>query len=421
MAFATTKRPFDRLRTLQRHKEEKKDSLLFFAPSRLRGFLFSLCIPLLLAGCSRGGQPELNIDLSVILPAEWVAMEDWTTINIDADSENEYLLFYTYDASKTEEGSAIAGPIGAVIYDSQTPASVPPSAADAGPPAPWLQPYALMPSYWRGAGDGFVAPPLAARPNAFPVKRVLAEEIVNTYSETGASSTPPDNDELIVYGGSSPIGGISHISVFWWINSQEGYGSTQIAAPGGLTVTKWDGGKERSPIREVRAYYPENNRSQLCREIVWSRYLDPEYSSASSFRPAVHYYPRPHRLIFCYGIPATPFYPEGVVLAWLLDPKGQAALAVDATRQTDLTSTLGDYTRVSAIQYHQTVDANGPVRTAGAPPLRTTVWASLVYASEAGDETRRYEFILEHLPTSNSERTTDQWQIVGATPVEPKG
>ena len=423
MAFLNTK--------TQRHKEDKKNSLLFFAPSCLRGFLLCLFFPLLLAGCSRGGQTELNIDLSVILPAEWVAVENWTTISIDADSENEYLLFYTYDASETADGNPTRGPIGAVIYDSQTPASVPPSAADAGPPAPWLQPYALMPSYWRGAGDGFVAPPLAERPNAFPVKRVLPEEIVNTYSEIGASpqnseaiatpTAPSDNDELVVFGGSSVIGGVTHISVFWWINSQEGYGSTQIAAPGGLKVTKWDGGEERSPIREVRAYYPEDNRSQLCREIIWSRYLDPEYTSTRSFRPAVHYYPRPHRLIFCYGIPATPFYPEGVVLAWLLDPNGQAALVVDAARHTDLTLALGAYQSVSAIQYHQTVDANGPVRAAGTPPLQTKVWASLVYPTEAGDETRRYEFTLEHLPTNNSERTTDQWRIVGAVPVEPKG
>lgn len=433
MAFFTTKTPFDRLRTSQRHKEEKKDSLLFFVPSCLRGFLFSLCIPMLLAGCSRGGQPELNIDLSAILPTEWKAVGNWTPINIDADSEQEYLLFYTYDASTTADGETIPGPIGGVIYDSQTPASVPANEADSRPPAPWLQPYALLPSYWRGAGYGFVAPPKADPPTPIEVKRVLPEEVANDYFQVLASqqipgaaatatpTTQPANDELIVYGGNSVIGGVTHISVFWWSSPREGYGSTQIAASGGLKVIKWDGGAQRSPIREVRARYAEEDRSQLCKESTFTRYLDPDYTSAGAFRPAVYYVEGPRALIFCYGIPDIPFYPEAVVLAWLLDPAGHREMVVAEQRET-VARTLETFLRVSALQYHQTVDAIGPIQIAGSAPLQTKVWASLVYPIETsagrGEETRLYEFTLEHLPTDNSRRTTDQWRVVR---VERKG
>ncbi len=394
--------------------------------------LCSLIFPLLLAGCSRGEDP-LNIDLSVILPSEWKAVGNWTPVNIDADGEEEYLLFYTYDASTTADGDSVAGPIGGVIYDSQTPASVPANAADARPPSPWLQPYTLLPSYWRGAGYGFVAPPQADPPTFFAVKRVLAEEVENRYFEalaaqqsagamiTATSAALPANDELVVYGGKSAIGGVTHISVFWWSNPREGYGSAQISASGGLKVEKWDGGGDRSPIRQVRARYPENDRSQLCKESLWTRYLDPDYTSDGAFRPAIYYVEGPRALIFCYGSPEIPFYPEAVVLAWLLDPNGHRELMAADARET-VARTLADYLRVFALQYHQSVDAIGPFQTTqDGAPLQTTVRAWIVYANQNGEETRLYEFRLEHLPTNNSQRTTDQWRIVGVAPVEPKG
>ena len=419
MAFLTT--------MTRRHKEEKKGFLPFFVSLCLRGFLFCLAFPLLLAGCSQAGQPELNIDLSGILPTEWVAVDTWRPVNIDADSEPEYLLFYFYDASTTADGEAIPGPIGGVIYDSQTPSSVAANEADSRPPAPWLQPYALLPSYWRGAGYGSVAPPKADPPTSFEVKRVLPEEVNNSYFEVlatqqipgaAATATPttlPANDELVVYGGKSAIGGVTHISVFWWISPRQGYGSTQISASGGLKVVKWDGGTDRSPIRQVRARYAEDDRSQLCKESIFTRYLDPDFSSPGAFRPAVYYVEGPRQLIFCYGIPDTPFYPEAVVLAWLLDPTNHREMVVAEQREA-VARTLETFLRVSALQYHQTVDAIGPIQVAGSAPLQTKVWASLVYAVEpstgTGEETRLYEFTLEHLPTDNSRRTTDQWRVV---------
>lgn len=417
---------------LQSHKGKKERDSLLVVSLCFRGVLCCLIFPLLLAGCSRN-EEQLNINLRDILPAEWKAVETWKPVNIDADSEQEYLLFYTYDASKTADDDAIPGPIGGVIYDSQTPASVPASEADARPPSPWLQPYALLPSYWRGAGYGFIAPSQAASPPSFEVKRVFPDEVKNRYFEVlasqqigGAEATPtpaalPANDELVVYGGSSAIGGVTHISIFWWSNPRQGYGSTQIAASGGLKVVKWDGGENRSPIRQVRARYAEEDRSQLCKESIFTRYLDPDYTSEGAFRPAVYYLEGPRSLIFCYGIPETPFYPEAVVLAYLLDPRGHREMVAEEARES-VAATLATYLRVTALQYHQTVDAIGPRQIdAGAAPLRTNVRAYLVYPTDTSEETRLYEFSLEHLPTNNSRRTTDQWRIVSVALVEPKG
>ena len=109
---------------------------------------------------------------------------------------------------------------------------------------------------------------------------------------------------------------------------------------------------------------------------------------------------------------------EAVVLADLIDPRGHRELAAQEQRET-VARTLAAYLRVSALQYHQTVDAIGPIQTTqDGAPLQTQVWASLVYPNQTGEETRLYEFSLEHLPTSNSRRTTDQWRIVR---VERKG
>lgn len=387
----------------------------------VRRFLH-LCALLVLAGCSRGPEP-LNINLRDILPAEWQAVGQWQSVNIDADSQPEYLLFYTYDASRSDDGENIAGPIGGVIYDSQSPASVPANEADSRPPSPWLQPYALLPSYWRGAGHGFVAPPKADAPIAFEVKRALPEEVKNDYFQALAAQqilnatatvTPtvlPANDELVVFGGSSPIGGVTHISVFWWSTPQEGYRSTQISASGGLRVMKWDAAAERSPIRQVRARYAEEDRSNLCKESIFTRYLDEKYPSPGAYRPPVYYAEGPRRLIFCYGIPDTPFYPEAVVLAYLLDPSGRRELVQSGALES-VARTLATFQRVSALQYYQTVDAIGPIQAAGSAPLQTKVWASLVYLNETSEETRLYEFTLEHLSTDNSRGTTDQWRIV---------
>lgn len=390
-----------------------------------------------LGACAREEKTPLNIDLSEILPREWTPEGIWQPINIDADMEQEYLLFYHYDASTNADGASFAGPMGAVIYDPQTPASAPDATSDgASPPAPWLQPYALLPSYWRGAGYGFVAPPTQQGTPAFQaVKRVRPEEVENRYFEALAVQRQatqgdvtvedvmpdqlPATDELIVFGGSSPIGGYTHISLFWWSNAREGYGSTQISAPGGLTVMERDDPENPSPIRKIRARYPQNDRSVLCKESFFTRFLDPDFTSPDAYRPAVYYVEGPRSLIFCYGIPDTPFYPEGVVLAYLLDKTGHAHLVEPAQRER-IAGILRNGYRVDGLQAFATVDyfASSAAARSTEKPILTKVWANLVYQStdpETGEEREErplFQFTLRHVPSSSSQRTTDQWMII---------
>ena len=396
--------------------------------------LCMLCTLILLSACEPPEpSPELNIDLGMILPEEWKAVSTWESINIDADAEEEYLLFYRYDASTTADGEEISGPIGAVIYDSQTPIGMPEESDDSSrPPAPWLQPYALLPNYWQGAGFGFVAPPRqTGRPEWIVVRREDPRETENRYFEVLAEQMPasvsgqavgeapgdlPDHDELIAYGGRSPIGGPTYISIFWWSTISEGYGSTQISAPGGLYVEEWDGAANRSPMRTIRARYPMNERSLLCKESRFHRRLDPNFTSPGAYRAAVYYEEGPRKFTFCYGIPQSPFYPEAVVLAYLLQPDDNAQLLSEGARQT-VPRTLEGFAWVESLQYFPTIPTFAG-QAATSQMITTEVWASLVYQVGSGLESRLYAFTLEHVPSDLSSRTTDQWRIIG---VELKG
>ena len=393
------------------------------------GALCLLCMLILLSACEPPEpSPELNIDLGMILPEEWKAVSTWESINIDADAEEEYLLFYRYDASTTADGEGIDGPVGAVIYDSQTPIGMPEESDDSSrPPAPWLQPYALLPNYWQGAGFGFVAPPRqTGRPEWIVVRREDPRETENRYFEVLAEQMPasvsgkavgeapselPDHDELIVYGGNSPIGGPTYISIFWWSTISEGYGSTQISAPGGLQVEEWDGAANGSPMRTVRARYPQYDRSLLCKESRFERRLDPNFTSPGAFRAAIYYEEGPRKLIFCYGIPQSPFYPEAVVLAYLLRPDRNAQLLIEEARQT-VPRALEGFVWVDALQYMATIPTfAGQADTS--QRITTQVWASLIYQAGTGLESKLFAFTLEHVPSDLSNRTTDEWRIVG--------
>ncbi len=401
--------------------------------ARAGGFCM-LCMLILLSACEPPEpSPELNIDLGMILPEEWKAVSTWESINIDADAEEEYLLFYRYDASTTADGEGIDGPIGAVIYDSQTPIGMPEESDDSSrPPAPWLQPYALLPNYWQGAGFGFVAPPRqTGRPEWSVVRREDPRETENRYFEVLAEQMPasvsgqavgeapselPAHDELIVYGGNSPIGGPTYISIFWWSTISEGYGSTQISAPGGLQVEEWDGAANSSPMRTVRARYPQYDRSLLCKESRFERRLDPNFTSPGAFRAAIYYEEGPRKLIFCYGIPQSPFYPEAVVLAYLLRPDRNAQLLIEEARQT-VPRALEGFVWVDALQYMATIPTfAGQADTS--QRITTQVWASLIYQAGSGLESKLFAFTLEHVPSDLSNRTTDEWRIVG---VEQQG
>lgn len=371
----------------------------------------------LTAGCSQASEPEpLNINLGTLLPTEWKPVGGLQPINIDNDLEGEWLLFYTYDSSQNRSGQIAAGPLGGVIYDPQTPETTPLEGSDPSlAPSASLKPYRLLPSYWKGAGYGFIAPPYQAETVQYlPVTRNRADEIISRMEiPDGETVAPPPNDELIVFSGQTPVGLPTHISLFWWSGPTFGYGTTQVSAPGGLVIERWTGDPESSPIERLTGLFPEHDRSVLCKRSVFERRLDPDFTPRSAYRPAVFYIEGPRVLTFCYGLPETPFYPEAAVLAYLLGPDAYAD-SVQRDQQAVIPRQLGDYDWVKSLQYRATVgEFESPVEgETTAQELTTTVWVTLAYLEGERIEERLYAFTLRHHPSSLQSRSTDRWQIV---------
>jgi len=287
---------------------------------RLLARMIALCLLFLMTGCTTLRQvDEAALPLTGALPAAWTALRDVQEVNIDGDGAAEYLLLFTYDALRVSaptnsffaSSSIPAGPIGAVIYDAQvvtgttTTEQVSPNR-----PTNAMVPYAILPSYRRNAGQGFIASADQREAvQAYPVSYRSLTQIGNT--------TP---DTLIF------LGGETYLTFAWWQNRTEGYGVTQIDAPGGFETAlynaldweQWQ--RNPQPIQAIIAVHPLHDRNSLCRRFRYE-WVDPQGSTES--RPgrggAIRFQKSDLGLHFCGGTPDHPFYPEGVVLAYLLE------------------------------------------------------------------------------------------------------
>ena len=221
------------------------------------------------------------------LPAEWTitfgrvacwqSTSVWQEINIDDDLAPEYLLFFTYDN----------GQVGAMIFDQQTGStgvvSATPVPAPNQPVGTYI-PYRVEPSYWTKSSVtdtvGYVAPPgtTSAAITIDQVQRVppdannpAAGQSTTNYVEGG--SLPPNN-ELIIFGGPNVI------SVLWWRNAYNGYGITQMYAPGGLVRPLRQGeNSDTRPLESVTGLTPEIGvlgRSDICSQLRYVRENAPE-------------------------------------------------------------------------------------------------------------------------------------------------
>lgn len=288
-----------------------------------------LCLPLLLVQCATLQQEEAAaLPLDDALPASWTALRDVQEVNIDGDGAAEYLLFFTYDALGAApstswffaERSIPRGPIGAVIYDAQVITGTA-TAERVSPDKPTnaLVPYAILPSYRRAAGQGFVAAPTQGEGvQAYPVSYRSLAQTASTAADT-----------LIFFAGGA--GADTYLTFAWWQNRADGYGVTQLYAPGGFETAlyttfdwaQWQ--RNPQPIQTLIAVHPLHDRNLLCRRIQYqlSGANDTTTTSASE-APPIHYQRTDLGLHFCAGTPAHPFYPEGVVLAYLLE--GSSAL-----------------------------------------------------------------------------------------------
>ncbi len=402
-------------------------------------------IALSLSGCLGllGAQEEeqkLPIDMAQVVPKEWQPMGQFRPISVDNDPTNEYLLLYRYDIPRDQNGNPRPAPVGGIIYDTQTnPYSQWGAIPIPNNPAAQLVPYQLLPSYWKGAGQGFLADPGVgdAQVRVRRVKRTGAEAKRGPLAEPWEGGEQgPIFDELVV------LGGRDRISVFWWKSKREGYGVAHMAASGWLVPQGWDEGKVAEnekkaaedgdpeqapkPIEAVQAYYPLNDRSALCHRSTFIRVLDPDQTTETSFRPAVKYQESPRFVDFCYGLPeSSPFYPEATVLAYLRPPaKERKDSFILAESRERVKQVLADLK-----QMNQRLPGNGDfyVEQVGYAPavppqafqetrdllgdLFATVDLYVVVQREDGPQKRTYRFILKHMPPDQAGGKAAYWLI----------
>ena len=295
---------------------------------------------LILSGCfgfSFGNEPVQGPDVLGTRPGDWQlvdAADPWTLVNIDADLEQEYLLFYTYDnLAAPADGSARLGPTGVAVYDLQNNTE---DGNRRDQPGPSYTTYRVLPNYWRGADTGFVAEP--GKQSAVKVQSVYrqdaAERIttlppdtpnrVGVTNEDEAAILGQLNQELIIEGGDTTI------SVVWWRNLEQGYGVASVHAAAGFRDKVYfpslDG---TTQLQDFSGLHPFHDRSQLCHMVRYVR--TPVIDAAVSYID-IRFDQQSQGIRFCRGLsgPDKPFYPEGVVLAALLRPTGIGPTGADS-------------------------------------------------------------------------------------------
>lgn len=340
-------------------------------------YLFALAaVTMLLGGCRNSSASITGPQVLSTLPQGWTPLTTgrdgwfrepttlWTQINIDNDIVPEYLLYFTYDN----------GQIGAIIYDQQTGPAVatnPTPIPAPNQPASMYVPYQVEPSYWTrsDAPDtvGFIAPPYTQ------ASSLILEQVerypAGTQDQAGTANPEPGEgvpatNEAIIYGGSNVI------TVLWWRNPYNGYGIAQMEASGGLRADPRPAGSEiLRPLERVVGQVPLRGlleRSVMCSEIRYTRTEtgEPPDIVQPVYQSAVRYVESNGGIVFCMGAPSFPYYPEGVVLAYLR-PTPAGATEAAAPSPNLLWSGLSDDQKA---QMATTVDLNGP-DVAGVPPL----------------------------------------------------
>lgn len=340
-----------------------------------------LCFPLLTTSCAALQRSEsAALPLAEALPAAWTALRDVEAVNIDGDAAPEYLLFFTYDTTATAAPSrslfslssaAPRGPIGAVIYDGQVVTGTTPTVpVSPDRPTTAFVPYALLPSYRDGAGLGYVAEPTQQA-------AIAAYAVSYRTPAQAGGATSAAADTLIL------LGGETYVTFAWWQNRATGYGVTQLSAPGGFEDALYaqfdwaDWQRTPQPIRDIIAVHPLHDRNLICRRF---RYVLDE-AALGGGRPGagapLRFQKSDLGLHFCAGTPVHPFYPEGVVLAYLLE--GNVAL-LDAAVVTNTVALQTDQLpwlrqlmeadgvlRVDDLASYTTLGVSGAAQSATAP------------------------------------------------------
>ncbi|CAN5800231.1 hypothetical protein BH10CHL1_BH10CHL1_36720 [soil metagenome] len=380
-------------------------------------FGFMLICTLFLAGCfRRSNVPNMSFDLNELLPAGWTAVGAVREIDIDDDPTLERLVFFSYDKSPQTN----AGPIGALIYDLHEDKGIVTNqgAAVANQSSSSLVRYQILPSYWQGAGQGFIAEPSqAANILVYPV----------TYAAIDSQGAAMTRKELVVRGGAT------YLTFIWWKGTVEGYGVAQLYAPGGfqgIDWTEWE--REPKPINQITGLYPLHDRNSLCRKVTYDRndvaptMLTPLIGETIAYRQEIYYKASNRGLDFCDGAPTHPFYPEGVVLAYLLDAKNRTDL-LDPSLQSSIEITRvqsvvdpGRLILVDDLHGQQDIPITNPTVVAPGVTIQTRVCAKVMAWTDATATTfepRWLLFTLQHQSSTPDASAVDQLAIVNVNQV----
>ena len=403
-----------------------------------------LALLLLVGGC-RLGNRERNagvpaFDLAQVLPPDWESLDDGREINLDSDEPVEYLLLFSYDS----------GQVGALIYDANV---APPSA-----PAPTLMPnvtnappitapvpvpasslpafrndqlYRLLPNHWTTGqqwGQGMIAPP------------GVEVEVFATTAQVSDDPTQP-RDELVL------LGGNTHVTWVWWQPQTTRYQVAQLYAPGGFIEVDWAAWRrEPEPLLRMTGLHPLDDyrgRSQICRAMRYQRRTtassDPAPDSDPATFPTIAFDTADLGLTFCATFPRQPFYPEGVVLAYLLGPRpggdDLAGLVSDEYGVMQLDADL-NYARLAVERIEDLATypslpmspnqatgqaTNGeaqPSALSSALPLALSSTIVCVELVEIADpQVRRWVLVtLRYHAADVTQGLIDRWRIAGAQP-----
>ena len=255
----------------------------------------------------------LNINLEEIKPPEWKAYDNGLElINIDHDAEPEWLFLYK-DGYGTYQ-------IGGVIYDAQKRPRDDFSIPIASQVPTYLVPYKLLPDYPASKNQGYLGDSAVDRKTA-------GSQVVLTPLPTSAPDATPQapakamaGDRLLVRGKFNNL--VDRVSIFWWVGPEYGYSGALAYTPGWFSLDdknpndwgQWD--NDPAGITTLWAWEPQVDRSNICRVARWQ--LDPGDNPPKTWHFQALY--EESFLRFCTnGVPSEPAFPEGQVLAYLLD------------------------------------------------------------------------------------------------------
>ncbi len=285
---------------------------MFKSPGRTIFILLVIGIGLLLlwmlirprlGSLGAASETSVPVDLKNVIPGSWVVQTEMgpQECDFDRDGEKERLVVYRYDAPATAAPGSNAGLIGAVIFDSQVN-RVPQEPSVESPYRPAvLVPYKLLPDIYTQKGQGYLGETNAkVIPAPGGKDGCLSKEIVVLGTTTGNSNMKAPN----------------FLSIFRWEGEKVGYTGVHYTGNERIEIATTD----TNAVKSFITYDRLDDRSALCKVQPYVRYL-PQGSApdidlldtALDFRPLVLDF----TISFCSGIPADPYYPEGVVAALL--------------------------------------------------------------------------------------------------------